>query len=160
MKIYLTYKLKNKDSIKEIILTPEEYFEDLVNDNFDEAIARYNDEWLYILELNADLSVKDFEYSSIELKGSKNADFKIKTNHFDNETKIRHRKEISGYELIIQCIQISKYCISITRMERDNFQSEWKNINICLGLNYNGCENEKWYNSKNGEYINQIIIDK
>lgn len=160
MKIYLTYKLKNKNSIEEIVINPKEYFEDLENDNYDEAIAKHDNEWQYILELNPLLCIQDFEYSSAELRGSKNSDFIIKTNHFDNETKIKYRKENSGYEIIIQCIQIAKNCISITRMERDNFHSEWKNININLALNYNGGENEKWYNSKKGDYINQIIIDK
>ena len=160
MNIQLTYKLRETSIINEINLCPEEYFESIEqNENFeDDGIAKYNEEWFYILDLISNLKVSDFEFTTVELRGSLKSDFLIKTNHYGNDTIIIYRKDKNGYELMIQSLKIAKNCLVITRMERENSTSEWININLNTGVNYNkNDENEKWYSLSNGEIMDKFI---
>ena len=88
----------------------------------------------------------------------KKSDFVTRTNYYGNDTTVVYRKDKDGFELIVQSIRVATNCIVITRLERPNSFSEWANINLNIGLNYNGDEGEeKWFSSKNGEFINKPI---
>jgi hypothetical protein len=161
MNIILTYKLKKSDSIELIKLTPEQYFDKIAEgENLeDDAIAKYDQEGNYILDILPGIQFDDLDYTTVELTGSINSDFVTKTTYYGNDTKVIYRKDKSGFELLIQSIQVAINCIVITRMERQNNSSEWTNINLNVGMNYNknDQDEEKWYSSKDGELINQRI---
>lgn len=162
MDIILSYKIKNSDFIEVLRLTAEEYFDKIQeHENFEnDAIAKYDKEQYYILDFNPDISLDELEYTTVELTNSNKSDFVTRTNYYGNDTTVIYRKDKNGFELIVQSIRVATNCIVITRLERPNSFSEWTNINLNIGLNYNQVDNgkEKWFSSKNGEFINKPII--
>jgi hypothetical protein len=158
MHFILKYKLIGEDSTQENKITPEQYYEVFEpNENFEkDCIAKYNAEKFYI-KMFKEIDLNKLEFTSIELINSEKSDFITKTNYFGHETQIVYRKDKNGFELIIQTIQVTTNTIVITRMERENNLCEWKNIDICAGVNFLKNQNEEWYSIKTGKIINHLI---
>jgi hypothetical protein len=163
MKIEVTYKLKDSQSINVFELTPEQYFDPIIEgENYEfDSIPKFGDTIDYIKRVEISITKNKLDYSIVKITGSVQSDSTLKTIYFGNESELRYYIDYEGRELIIQSIRIAENCIVITRMERDNLNSEWTNINYSTGLNY---ENELhgqeiWYSAKNGEYIKKIITN-
>lgn len=161
MDIEIKYKLVDHEEFVIFSLTPELYYDELdKNETFaEEGIPRFNKAKDYLQELAKTVPLDKIESTIIEIKNSDN-DQIIKTTYFGKgQSELTHRKDKKGYELIIQDIRIATNCILITRLERDNSESEWK-FTSSIGLNYetHHAGQEVWYSSSKGEFINQILI--
>lgn len=163
MNFILTFKFKGQDTIHEIELTPEEYYDEIEEGETyeNDAIAKYNAEKYYILDHYGDIYFEDLEFTTIELRDSVKSDLITKTLYYGVDSTICYRRNKNGYELIIQSIQVATNCCTITRMERDDSFSEWKNIFLSIGINYEIEHNihgeEKWLDANKGEFIHQIL---
>ena len=164
MKIEITYKHKNNDSIKVVELTPEQYYDPIdEGENYEEdSIPQYDQTIDYIRDFDSDVSTDVLEYSILKIHGSVESDKSIKTTYFGNGSDLIYSIDHAGWELIIQSIRVAENCSVITRMERANSDSDWININFNTGLNYDNKEagNETWFSANAGDYIKQnIVID-
>ena len=148
MKITILYKLLNQTQIHEVPLTPEEYFDPLLeNENYeDDGIPKYNDTWEYFPEI----PYSNFEWDEHIISDSQKNDKRIRTDYFaGGESRVTHRKDANGYELIIQSVLIRANEVYISRMERYSPDENWRTTDLSLGQNFEGGANEKWYNLKN-----------
>ncbi len=161
MKIEIIYKLKDSESTNVFELTPEQYFDPIIEgENYeDDSIAQFGDTIDYIKRVDKSITENDLDFSIIKIQGSLKSDSTLKTIYFGNESELRYFVDYEGRELIIQSIRIAENCIVITRMERDNLDSEWINISYMTGLNYKNelHGREIWYFAKDGEYIRQNL---
>ena len=155
MDIDIKYRLQDK-GIFSFKLTPSEYYKITDKGNFEDIdIPKYDDPRQYVTSVNKDTDSHQIEQTEITISNSIKSDTVIKTTYFTEITKLIHRKDKDGFELIIQEIQVADNCIVITRMERDNVNDSWKNVNYNIGLNvFDNQTNERWFNSLKGEFPN------
>ena len=155
MKIELRYKLINQNQVEVVILNENEYFDPILEqENIeDDAIPKYNDTRDYHPQINKNI----FEWDELIISNSKYSDKQIRTEYYANgESQLIYRKDLDGYELIIQSIIISNNEVFVSRMERAGINKQWKPINISLGVDYKSFGKEKWYNLKKGELKPQM----
>ena len=153
MQIQYRYKLLNSERIQTIVLTESEYYDPIWDqENYeDNAVPKYNDSRNYQPEIDKML----FEWDELIIFGSIKNDKVIKTEYFaEGKSNLTYRNDANGYELIIQAFLISSKDIYISRMERNGINEPWVNTNFNLGANFEGGDNEKWYNLKKGELKN------
>jgi hypothetical protein len=161
MTIEITYKHKNRESTNTFELTPEQYFDPVIEgENYEnDSIAQFGDTIDYIKRADSSITENELEYSILKIQGSIKTDSTLRTIYIGNESELRYFVDYEGLELIVQSIRIAENCIVITRMERNNLNSEWTNISYSTGLNYKNESfgREIWYSANKGEYIKQNI---
>ncbi len=161
MKIEITYKFKDSELTKKFELTPEQYFDPIVEgENYEnDSIEQFGDTIDYIKRVDISITENDLEYSILKIQGSIKSDSTLRTTYYGNETEFRYFVDYEGWELIVQSIRIAENCIVINRMERDNINSEWTNISYLTGLNYKNESHgrEIWYSATKGEYIKRNL---
>ena len=153
MQIRYRYKLLNSDVVQTIVLNESEYYDPISDqENYeDDAIPKYNDSRNYQPEIDEAF----FEWDEVIISESIKNDTVIKTEYFaEGKSHLTYRRDGDGYELIIQSFIVSSKEVYISRMERMGGNEPWINTNFNLGVNFEGGENEKWYNLKKGELKN------
>lgn len=161
MIITFEYKIKGLTDLKHFTLTPEEYFDELEpNENYvDDGVTTYIDTVDYILDKDQEIQLSEIEYFIEKISGGTKIDTTVKTVYFaDGESKLIHRKDEVGYELIIQSFRVAENGLVITRIQRSNPDEDW-HISGSLGLNYKGQEDEKWYSLVQGEYLKNPLVN-
>ncbi|MDP1725360.1 MAG: hypothetical protein Q8M15_01150 [Bacteroidota bacterium] len=163
MTIEIIYKLKDSESTNVIVLTPEQYFDSIIEgENYEnDSIAQFGDTIDYIKRVEISITENDLDNSILKIQGSIRSDSTLRTTYYGNETEFRYFVDYEGRELIVQSIRIAENCMVINRMERDNINSEWTNISYSTGLNYKNESHgrEIWYSATKVEYIKRNLIN-
>ena len=153
MDILLTYKILDKNEVLSFKLRTDQYLDVTDTENYENTdIPIYNDAREYVSAFDKGIDVQTIEWTKLIFSNSIKSDGFIHAKYFPKNSLFLHRKDVKGFELIIQDIQVSENCVVVTRMERENSESEWKNINYSIGTNINGAE-ERWLNPLKGELM-------
>lgn len=108
IKIRISYKLRNREQIYHLELTPAQYFDPLEADEtyYTDGIAKYNSTWEYLPHVVAE----ELEWSTKEIKGTCN-DKIFHTIYLKNSqvNSMTHIKTPTGYEEIILNTEINAH---------------------------------------------------
>jgi hypothetical protein len=158
MKIQIEYKLRDNSNIALLHLDPSVYFDPIdLGENFeDDAIPKFGDTIEFILESDNSIKRETIEYILLTISESLKSDKVEKITYLHSDNELRHTRDFKGWELIVQSIRVATNCIVITRIERENAESEWQNVSYSSVLNPS-TDAEMYYSS--GEYIKDAIVD-
>lgn len=153
MDIEIKYRLRDNGTFS-LKLPADKYYTITDKKNFEDIdIPKHSDARQYVTDANKNIDTNQIEQTEIIISNSVKSDTIIRSKYFTEITKLIHRKDKNGYELIIQEIQVADNCVVITRMERDNVNDNWNNVNYNIGLNvFDSQTNERWFNSLKGEF--------
>lgn len=161
MEITIEYKMLNDSEIKKITLTPSAYFDELeYNENFEEdGVQKHQDPKKYLEENIESKHLNNIEFIKETIVINLIPTKTITTHYFANGQSIMiNRKDINGYESIIQSFKIANNCVLTSKIERNNHSDKWL-IQSSIGLNYEETHvgNEKWYSPLKGEFLDTTI---
>jgi hypothetical protein len=149
MKIHIEYKIRESGTIQTFELKKEEYFEG--------DIAKFGDNIDYVLQQDKGLKKTDIEYTLLTIADSDDEKTQRET-YFTDESELRYIRDATGWELVVQQIQISKDCFIITRMDRESITADWKNISFSTILKPS-TKDEQVFRAHKGEYITTLSKD-